>query len=610
MRFTKKIVAILCSAAMLLGSVSTSVFAAQGQIIFNNQYGTQNLGFAPEQTVAQADPGAEISSINIEAGYAGSVTKKVGDTGMLASCPLHSLNCGKCNNPLIVSNPVVYAEADVSFSNPGIIKSDGFTNVATSIDTDFENAHSIQFNYEAVKPGSTLVTVTYYVNYYMELGTAQVNYLTCRKCQTRNTGSDFEYHKVTQTFDVTVEGDQQTYTVIYTDGVEGETVFSDQAYEDLKSGDTTPKFEGTPERDGYIFMGWAPTVADTVTEDVTYTATWEKNKPVTPVDPENPDDPKPGEKTTDPTVKKTIDGNVQSVKPEDTLGYTITTNVPDYLGQYLPIKDKNGNVVKDAEKENGEFKLTVHDDMDDGVTIDKSSIAVKIKDQAVDSKYYTVEETPTCEGKCDFHVTMDLIELFNAGIISREEIKNAESIIITYSATVNKDIKPGNYKNTAWVDFTGSKDPSVPDDPDVDVYGIYLKKVDQYDDSKVLAGAEFTLYAADKTTELATAESDENGIAKFDVSLKAGTYYVKEIEAPTGYVASSDLIEVVIEENDTTVNTGDKDAFDYYYKGTKVPNVSVPETGGMGTDSLYMTGVGIVAAAGLIYFITRRKRTA
>lgn len=71
--------------------------------------------------------------------------------------------------------------------------------------------------------------------------------------------------------------EKNTYTVTYTDGVNGEA-FADQAYT-AKYEDATPAFEGTPTRKGFVFDGWNPEVAETVTEDVTYTAQW---KPVQP----------------------------------------------------------------------------------------------------------------------------------------------------------------------------------------------------------------------------------------------------------------------------------------------------------------------------------------
>lgn len=43
--------------------------------------------------------------------------------------------------------------------------------------------------------------------------------------------------------------DPKTFTVTYTDGVDG-TVFPNQVYRNLPSGAATPAFNGTPERKG------------------------------------------------------------------------------------------------------------------------------------------------------------------------------------------------------------------------------------------------------------------------------------------------------------------------------------------------------------------------
>ena len=76
--------------------------------------------------------------------------------------------------------------------------------------------------------------------------------------------------------------EKNTYTVTYTDGVNGEA-FADQVYT-AKYEDATPAFEGTPARAGYKFLGWEPTVAETVTENATYVAQWEKLYTVTYTD--------------------------------------------------------------------------------------------------------------------------------------------------------------------------------------------------------------------------------------------------------------------------------------------------------------------------------------
>lgn len=64
------------------------------------------------------------------------------------------------------------------------------------------------------------------------------------------------------------------YTVTYTDGVNG-AAFSDQTYT-VGNGEATPAFDGTPSREGYVFLGWEPEAAKTVTANATYTARWEE----------------------------------------------------------------------------------------------------------------------------------------------------------------------------------------------------------------------------------------------------------------------------------------------------------------------------------------------
>lgn len=67
---------------------------------------------------------------------------------------------------------------------------------------------------------------------------------------------------------------KQSLTVTYTDGAGG-SVFEDEVHSGLDYGSYTPTYDGTPQRPDYNFVGWSPTVAQTVTEDATYTAQWE-----------------------------------------------------------------------------------------------------------------------------------------------------------------------------------------------------------------------------------------------------------------------------------------------------------------------------------------------
>ena len=75
---------------------------------------------------------------------------------------------------------------------------------------------------------------------------------------------------------VEVPGDSGTYTVTYEDG-RGGTFFKNEVHGNLKSGEKTPVYNNgaAPTNERYIFKGWLPEVAETVTDDVTYTAQWE-----------------------------------------------------------------------------------------------------------------------------------------------------------------------------------------------------------------------------------------------------------------------------------------------------------------------------------------------
>lgn len=91
------------------------------------------------------------------------------------------------------------------------------------------------------------------------------------------------------------------YTVTYNDGVEGEEVFPDQINRLLSYNTITPAFSGTPEREGYIFKGWTPLVAERVTADAYYQALWEKSEePLQPTEPTEQDYPQKPQKPAKP----------------------------------------------------------------------------------------------------------------------------------------------------------------------------------------------------------------------------------------------------------------------------------------------------------------------
>ena len=92
------------------------------------------------------------------------------------------------------------------------------------------------------------------------------------------------------------------WTVTYTDGVDGEVIFADQSHT-VRDGEKTPAYVGAPfAREGFLFKGWSPALAETVTADVTYVAVWTENNTGLSV-PNEPQEVPPQTGMEDPVVE-------------------------------------------------------------------------------------------------------------------------------------------------------------------------------------------------------------------------------------------------------------------------------------------------------------------
>ena len=73
----------------------------------------------------------------------------------------------------------------------------------------------------------------------------------------------------------------EKYTVTYNDGAANHAYFADQKHENLLPGTATPAWQGETDKpvwEDHVFVGWNPTVAATVTANVTYVAQWKDDK--------------------------------------------------------------------------------------------------------------------------------------------------------------------------------------------------------------------------------------------------------------------------------------------------------------------------------------------
>ncbi len=246
-------------------------------------------------------------------------------------------------------------------------------------------------------------------------------------------------------------------------------------------------------------------------------------------------------------------------------------------------------------------------------------------------------------------MTITLKSADNGGNYLSTLTDTADVIYITYTATVNSDA--AEYSNsttgiTNEVTLTYGRDGSyetktVTEEVDTFRFGIY-----KYAGTSGLAGAKFTVYDSTgtalgfvKTTgaepdnfvyyRLATDEElqdpDAYGVVyeietegKPDTvlfeGLDAGTYTVKEVEAPAGYNILNGEITVVIDSdgNRTYTYTG-TDGMVTTTSGAyvSVKNESgstLPSAGGMGTRIFYTVGGILVVGAGILLITKRRMK--
>ena len=146
-----------------------------------------------------------------------------------------------------------------------------------------------------------------------------------------------------------------------------------------------------------------------------------------------------------------------------------------------------------------------------------------------------------------------------------------------------------------------------------------------------LAGAKFKLYtdaqckdenvvkviANGKDYVVGETDSNNNvmtsGTEIFNINgLKAGIYYLKEIEAPKGYNKLANPIKITISQNDAknqVVTVGDDtNPVDEVGVENKTGKV-LPSTGGAGTTMIYLIGGALVLGSGVVLATKRRVKS-
>lgn len=269
-------------------------------------------------------------------------------------------------------------------------------------------------------------------------------------------------------------------------------------------------------------------------------------------------------------------------------------------------------------------EYTVVDTMGTGLTF-KQIDSVKLTKSGADDRLLSASEYQKVDGYTYNGTTYTFGVQLADDLIASDDFYSYDNVVVTYTAVLNNTAvigSEGNPNSDGLVYENANDVVTKVDGNEVKVYtfGIQVEKVDSNDNTKKLEGAVFGAY--DNGTLVAKAVTGANGIGEFmeiDASgnpisgtsyrFDKGSYTVKELTAPAGYNLNSKEFRVSITpafNNGTLVTPANG------YVSMTVENtpVKLPETGGMGTMVFTITGAALIACAGVLFVVLKKKKNA
>lgn len=331
-------------------------------------------------------------------------------------------------------------------------------------------------------------------------------------------------------------------------------------------------------------------------------------------------------KSTFPTVDKQVSNDKTNYQDNttaqvgDTVTFKLTAKVPD-MADYTA------------------YKFVFHDTLSNGLEFVANSVEVSIASNKITAGDNTYSETYVDGTK---KLTVAFTDLKNVVKSGTDKVATDDEIVVTYKAKITKDAVTTNpATNKAHLEY--SNDPSGtgtgtsnPDESKVYTYDINIFKYYKGEGNTEtgLANATFKLTSSEESTSTAIELVKEDGAGlvyhvkgdnetgavsvvttgadgKITIKgLKAGTYYLHETIAPTGYnkLKKPIKIEITVTDNNYTTPSYKVDGkanADNTIKVENVKGVMLPETGSIGTIGLTALGVAVVL---LGVFAPRKKK--
>lgn len=347
-------------------------------------------------------------------------------------------------------------------------------------------------------------------------------------------------------------------------------------------------------------------------------------------------------KSSYPTVDKTIDNeNHGEAAIGDKITYTLTSYVPDMTGY-------------------SSYIFRFKDTLSEGLTFNSDSVTLSIDNTTITNgtdleDKYSVNNTTGDDGKTIVTIELkDFIKYAN---------KVGQSIVVTYTATLNEKALVGKdaNDNSAVIEYSNDPsdetktDTSTPDIVPVYSFDFIINKyhIDEAGQKTALSGAKFKLYkdqncadnseiklaevsagdATDNDAVYRVAKTDENGVdaispANGKIHIKGldanVDYYLKETEPPTNYNPLFGPIKITIVPTYTDDKLASYKA-EYIYNditsesdNTKnsAPIINVenktgkelPNTGGMGTVIFTVGGLAIIGIMVGFSVMSKKKK--